>query len=103
MQVKTKLPKVLKVPLLTAALCASEKPTDSTTKQKDRPQPSDFRSTGTLLPSFSQTSTEEMDKEKVVTAPSSTGNPSALLDRESFEFHSQSQQNEEQFFVTQVI
>lgn len=95
MQVETKLPKVLKVPLLTA----ETPPTDRGTKQKNRPQPSDIKSTDTLLPRSSQTYTEEMEKEKAVTASSL----STLLERENFETHSEIQQNEEKFFVTEVI
>ncbi|KAB5548956.1 hypothetical protein PHYPO_G00061630 [Pangasianodon hypophthalmus] len=98
-KVKTKIPKVLKASLVTAALCASEIPsTDRGTEQNNIHQPSDSKSTDTLLPSSSQINTEEMEKEKVVTA-SSVSEP---LERENSEIHSESQQNEEPFFVTEV-
>lgn len=101
-QVKTKLPKVLKGPLLTSALCASEiPPTDKGIKQKNKPQPSDFKSPDTLLPSCSKGDGQGREKEKGVTASS----VSELLERENSEIHSEirAHQCEEQFFVTEVI
>ncbi|KAF4077478.1 hypothetical protein AMELA_G00208680 [Ameiurus melas] len=97
-KVETKLPKVPKVSLLTAALCASEIPsTDRGTKQKNyRLQPSDFKSSDTFIPSASQTNTEE-PKEKVATA-SSVSEP---LEKESLELQSESQPKED-FFVTEI-
>ncbi|XP_053504878.1 X-ray radiation resistance-associated protein 1 isoform X3 [Ictalurus furcatus] len=98
-KVETKLPKVPKVSLLTAALCASEIPsTDRGTKQNNRLQPSDFKSTDIFLPSASQTNTEEMEKENVATG-SSVSEP---LEKENSELHSESQLKEE-FFVTEII
>lgn len=100
MQVKTKLPKVQNVSLPTAALCASEiPPTDRDTKQKNRLQPSDFKSTETMLPSSSQTNDIEETEENVVIAST----VSELLERETSEIHIESQQNENLFFVTEVI
>lgn len=84
---------MLKVPLLTADI----PPTDRGTKQKNRLQLSDFKSTDKLLPRSSQTNNGEIEKEKTVTVSSL----STLLERS--EIHSEIQQNEKQFFVTEVI
>ncbi|XP_046723436.1 X-ray radiation resistance-associated protein 1 isoform X2 [Silurus meridionalis] len=97
-KVETKLPKLQKVSLITKPLCASEIPsTDRSIKQNKRPQP-DFKCTDMLFPSSSQTNTEDVKKEKVVTA-SSVSDP---LEMEKIEIHSKSHQNEEMFFVTEL-
>ncbi|TSL04232.1 X-ray radiation resistance-associated protein 1 [Bagarius yarrelli] len=101
LEVKTQIPKVLKVSLTAEALCASEIPsTDTGTKPKNRPQPSDFNCPDILLPSLSQTYTEELEMEKVKTV--SCAFHEVPLERENTEISSESQQNEEQFFVTEV-
>lgn len=99
MQVKTKIPRVPKVSLITAALCVSEIPSTDKGTKTNRPRPSDFKSTDTLLPSSLQTNNKDMEKKKVVTA-SIVSEP---LERENLEIHSESQQNEEAIFVTEVI
>lgn len=100
MQVKNKIPKVPKVFLNTEALGASEVPsTDSGTKQNNKPQPSDFKCTDTLLPSSTHTNTEEIKKRKFGIAAS----VSEPLESENRENRSESQQNDEPLFVTEVI
>ncbi|KAG7321127.1 hypothetical protein KOW79_015542 [Hemibagrus wyckioides] len=81
-KVKTKIPKVLKVSLITEALSAPEFPSiDSGTEQQTRSQPSDIKCT-----------------EENVTI-SSVSEP---LEWENAEIHSETQQNEEPFFETEV-
>ncbi|KAK3523944.1 hypothetical protein QTP70_016757, partial [Hemibagrus guttatus] len=97
-KVKSKIPKVLKVSLITEALSAPEHPsTDSGTERKNRSQPSDIKCTDKLLPSSSHTDTEEIEKENVTT--SSVSEP---LERENADIHNESQQHEEPFFVTEA-
>ncbi|XP_060747687.1 X-ray radiation resistance-associated protein 1 [Tachysurus vachellii] len=100
-KVQTKIPKVRKVSSITEALCASEVPsTDSGSKELNRQQTSDSKCSDTLLLSSPCTNTDEMKKEiekENVTA----FNESNPLERENAEIHSESQQNEETFFVTE--
>lgn len=103
MQVQTKIPKVRKVSSITEALCASELPsTDSGSKELNRQQTSYSKCSDTLLLSSPCTNTEEMKKEieKENVTASNVSNP---LERENAENHSESQQNDETFFVTEVI
>ncbi|GAA6102910.1 X-ray radiation resistance-associated protein 1 isoform X1 [Tachysurus ichikawai] len=100
-KVQTKIPKVRKVSSITEALCASELPsTDSGSKELNRQQTSYSKCSDTLLLSSPCTNTEEMKKEieKENVTASNVSNP---LERENAENHSESQQNDETFFVTE--
>ncbi|XP_036444286.1 X-ray radiation resistance-associated protein 1 [Colossoma macropomum] len=89
-KVRSKIPKVPKVPLITAALCVSESPCTERDNKNKSPLPSECKSSDVLLPCFSQTSTVET-REDVAAASASE----LLEDREI-------QQTEEPFFVTEV-
>lgn len=98
MQVKPGIPKGS---LITGVLYASQiSSVDKVTKQKNRHHPLDFKSTSDTLPhSSTQTNTGEMTKEDVVNA-SSVSQP---LERENSKIENETLQNEDLFFVTEVI
>ncbi|XP_047661815.1 X-ray radiation resistance-associated protein 1 isoform X2 [Tachysurus fulvidraco] len=100
-KVQTKIPKERKVSSITEALCASElSSTDSGSKELNRQQTSDSMCSDTLHLSSPCTNTEGMKKEieKKNVPASNVSNP---LERENAEIHSESQQNDETFFVTE--
>ncbi|KAI4886827.1 hypothetical protein NFI96_018396, partial [Prochilodus magdalenae] len=93
-QVNTKIPKVPKVPFITATLCASESPCTERGNKNKSPLPSECKSTDVLLPCSSQTSTEEREEDVAVASRSEY--------LEDIEICDENQQTEEPFFVTEI-
>ncbi|XP_072517976.1 X-ray radiation resistance-associated protein 1 [Salminus brasiliensis] len=96
-KVKTKIPKVPKVPFVTAALSISENPCTERGNKNNNLLPSENKSTDVLLPCSSQTSSEEWEEHNAAAS-----RLELLEDTEDTEIPSETLQTEEPFFVTEV-
>ncbi|KAG9265578.1 X-ray radiation resistance-associated protein 1 isoform X1 [Astyanax mexicanus] len=96
-KVKSKIPEVPKHPLITSALSVSENPHTERRNKNSNPLPSENKSTDVLLPSFSQTSSEEWEEHRAVASGSEI-----LEDTEDTELPSEALEAEQPFFVTEI-